>query len=338
ARVTRLIGVREESVQITHGNYSGAKDRLPRTPVVEVLEVRQGTTVFTEGTDYVVVGDEIDWSLSGAEPAPGSAYTVVYRYQADIEASVSEDRSRIYVSGLAEGTTFYVDYEYYLPRVDRIVLTREGDLKVLKGAPSEIPLPPEVTGGLSLARIRVEYARTPEIVPDFFRAFRMSDIQELFRRVRDIEYNLARLSLMEDARAQDPTTTKRGIFVDPFYDDDLRDAGYEQTAVISGGLLQPAVVYDVREIRRGAPVTLPFNPRLAISQEVGTRTRKVNRLTWHEPPPGKLSVSPQSFRFVVRETVTNQGTGTTFTSSTQIVTISEPVPVPSVTLSYEAEK
>ena len=301
AKVKRIIGVRQETVEVTHGNYSGAKDKLPHTPVVDVLEVRQGDKVFVEGTDYVVSGDYIDWSLGGDEPAPGSTYVVVYRYQdSSITASVTEDRKGIVVSGLAEDTIFYVDYDYYLPRIDRVILTREGDLKVLKGVASEKPVPPDVSGGLSLAKVKVFYGQEPEITPDYYRAFKMADIQFLFDRIRDIEYNIARLSLIENARSQDPTTTKKNIFVDPFYDDDLRDAGYEQTAVISNGVLTPGVEWQTLKLREGAPIQLPYSPKVEIAQEVGTRTRKVNRLTWSEAPPGKMTVSPRVYRWVDR--------------------------------------
>ena len=301
AEVKRIIGVRQETVEITHGNYSGAKDKLPHTPVVDVLEVRQGDKVFVEGTDYVLSGDYIDWSLGGDEPAPGSTYVVVYRYQdSSITASITEDRKGIVVSGLAEDTIFYVDYDYYLPRIDRVILTREGDLKVLKGVASEKPVPPDVSGGLSLARVKVFYGQEPEIQPDYYRAFKMADIQLLFDRIRDIEYNIARLSLIENARSIDPTTTKKGIFTDPFYDDDLRDAGYEQTAQIVNRTLVPGVKWQTFKLREGKPIQLPSTSKAEIVQDSYSRTRKVNRLTWSEAPPGHMSISPRSYRWIDR--------------------------------------
>jgi hypothetical protein len=300
AEVNRIIGVKQETVNITHGSYSGAVDPLPNSPVVDVLEVKQGDTVYQEGVDYVVSGDSIDWSLSGSEPAPGSTYTVTYRYQdSSITATITEDRKGISISGLAEDTIFYVDYKYYLPRVDRIILTREGDLKALKGVASDTPVPPDFSGGLSLAKVRVFYGQEPEITPDYYRAFKMSDIQYLFNKINEIEYNIARLSLIENARSQDPTTTKKNIFVDPFYDDDLRDSGYpNQTAVIANGLLLPGVEWQTLELRKGAPIQLPYAEKIEVDQSAGTRTRKVNRLTWTEPPPGVMTVSPQVYRWV----------------------------------------
>jgi len=301
AEILRITGVKQDTAEITHGNYSGAKDKLPKTPVVDVLEVRQGDKVFVEGKDYIVEGDYIDWSLSGDEPAPGSTYTVVYRYQAtDVQATVSADRKSIYVSGLAPNTIFYVDYKYHLPRIDRIILTREGDLKVLKGVASERPVAPDVSGGLPLAKVKVFYGQTPEIIPDYYRAFKMSDIQQLFNEIAEIKYNLARLSLIENVRSTDPTTTKKNIFVDPFYDDDLRDFGYEQTAVIANQTLLPGIEWETFQIRKGNPITLPSQPQLTINQDSWSKTRKVNRLTWSEAPPGIMRVSPRLYRWIDR--------------------------------------
>ena len=302
ASVDRIIGVKQETVTITHGNYSGAADSLPNSPVVDVLEVKQGDKVYQEGVDYIVSGDSIDWSLSGSEPAPGSTYTVTYRYQdSSITATITEDRKGINISGLAEDTIFYVDYKYYLPRVDRIILTREGELKALKGVASDTPTPPDFSGGLSLAKVKVFYGQEPEITSDYYRAFRMSDIQYLFNKINEIEYNIARLSLIENARSIDPSTTKKNIFVDPFYDDDLRDSGYpNQTAIAANGILLPGVDWQTLELRKGIPIQLPFTEKIEVDQSAGTRSRRVNRLTWTEAPPGVMTVSPRVYRWVDR--------------------------------------
>ncbi len=356
AELKRITGVRQETVEITHGNYSGAKDKLPHTPVVDVLEVRQGDTVFVEGTDYILSGDYIDWSLNGDEPDPGSAYVVVYRYQdSSITASITEDRKGIIVSGLAEDTIFYVDYEYYLPRIDRVVLTREGDLKVLKGVASEKPVPPDVSGGLSLARVKVFYGQEPEITPDYYRAFKMADIQFLFDRIRDIEYNIARLSLIENVRSQDPTTTKKNIFVDPFYDDDLRDKGYEQTAVISNGILIPGVEWETIPLRNGKNIQLPYSAQVEIAQEAASRNRKVNKFTWSDPVPAIMTVTPRTYRWIDR-TVTEvserralaitmgsdwwnwEGRTIDTTASSYTTEISTPVDVPQIQISLTAQR
>lgn len=60
---------------------SSSTDSLIFKPVESVVSVRQGTTVYTPGTDYNLVGDTISWLVSGAHPATGDKYSVEYLYQ-----------------------------------------------------------------------------------------------------------------------------------------------------------------------------------------------------------------------------------------------------------------
>jgi hypothetical protein len=339
AKINRIIGVRQETVTITHGNYSGAKDKLPKTPVVDVVEIRQGEKVFEEGKDYIISGDYIDWSLNGEEPAPASSYTVVYKYQdSNIQGKISSDRKSIYVEGLAKDTIFYVDYEYYLPRVDRIVLTREGEIKILKGTASENPSAPDIVDGLSLAKVELFYQQPPKIHQDYYRAFKMSDIQMLFNKIQDIEYNLAKLSLIENARSQDPTTTKKNIFVDPFYDDDLRDAGYNQNAIIQNQTLSPAINWKTYKLKEGEDIQLPYETKTYIKQDSYTKERQINRFTWNDAPPAVAKATPKRYRWINKEVVrTLNGGINNFTQTTETV-ITTPVEVPQVQIQVEGHK
>ena len=83
--VSQLTGRVYAEVSMTRGAVINGSDAVPGQywPVAQVLEVRQGGTVYTSSTDYVVSGNNINWSLGGAEPATGSTYVVklLYMYQ-----------------------------------------------------------------------------------------------------------------------------------------------------------------------------------------------------------------------------------------------------------------
>ena len=65
---------------ITRGSVAGGQDLLEPNPVVEILEVSQGATTYTEGTDWQQSGNHVDWLGTGSEPAIGTTYTVRWTY------------------------------------------------------------------------------------------------------------------------------------------------------------------------------------------------------------------------------------------------------------------
>jgi hypothetical protein len=69
----------QKTVSITKG-ASGSADTLPDTYIGRVRSVFAGATTYDAGTDYVVNDNTIDWSPAGAEPAPGSTYSVTYTF------------------------------------------------------------------------------------------------------------------------------------------------------------------------------------------------------------------------------------------------------------------
>jgi len=69
-------------LSMVRGGVPNGTDATPSQywPVAQVLEVRAGATVYAQGVDFVVSGNSINWSLGGAEPSPGSTYTVKMLY------------------------------------------------------------------------------------------------------------------------------------------------------------------------------------------------------------------------------------------------------------------
>jgi hypothetical protein len=77
---TQVEAIVEIVSNITRGSVGGGEDLLVPNPVVDILEVSQGATVFQEGVDWQQSGNYVDWLGSGNEPAIGTTYTVRWTY------------------------------------------------------------------------------------------------------------------------------------------------------------------------------------------------------------------------------------------------------------------
>ncbi len=65
---------------ITRGSVGGGQDLLEPNPVVDILEVSQGATIYREGVDWQQSGNHVDWLGTGNAPAIGTTYTVRWTY------------------------------------------------------------------------------------------------------------------------------------------------------------------------------------------------------------------------------------------------------------------
>ncbi|MBI2842748.1 MAG: DUF4815 domain-containing protein [Armatimonadetes bacterium] len=77
---TQVEAIVEITANVTRGSVGGGEDLLAPNPVVDILEVSQGATVFQEGVDWQQSGNNVDWLGSGNEPAIGTTYTVRWTY------------------------------------------------------------------------------------------------------------------------------------------------------------------------------------------------------------------------------------------------------------------
>ena len=111
----------EKKVNLTHGSYSGALDPIPSTSVLEIMQIKQGNTIFVKGTDYKLTAGQVDWSLSGSEPAPGSSYEIIYRHRTQVTPTNITDTS-FDISGAVDGTMVLVTYSWKMPRYDLITI------------------------------------------------------------------------------------------------------------------------------------------------------------------------------------------------------------------------
>ena len=144
----------------------------------------------------------------------------------------------------ADLTTFVCDYSYYLGRKDKLVITKDKQIRIVEGSPSLNPIPPnEPDKSLVLANITHKpytgYVPTeltsglPDLSIDAtqHRRYTMSDIAGLDSRINRIEYYTALSSLEQNANALQISDAyglnrfKNGIMVDDFSSFAAADTG-----------------------------------------------------------------------------------------------------------------
>ena len=159
---------------------------------------------------------------------------------------------------------FTTDLLYYLPRIDRVVMGKDGKKKVVKGIPASNPTAPlEPAESMTLSTLfippfpslslenaynfnRVDLA--VKVRPHFHKRYTMKDVAALEKRIDRMEYYTA-LNVLEKA-AKDLTIAdgsglnrfKNGIFVDAFFghnNANLLDPSYNASIDSKKGELRP---------------------------------------------------------------------------------------------------
>ena len=118
-------------------------------------------------------------------------------------------------------------------------------------------------------------------------------------------YNLsAQNELRFDALINAPASVS-GLFVDAFIDDDMRDSGTTQTAVVSENLLQLPMNISSKTFETGKEISLDYSNVDLIKQELHTKSIQVNPYQAFDPMPVSITISPSVDRWV--ETTTTNG-------------------------------
>lgn len=302
--ITQVRITAERTVALTHGGYTGAKDPLPDTSVLSIVSVSQLGTTYTPGSDYKLTAGQVDWSLTGAEPAPGSAYSVTYRYIATVAPSAVDDTGCT-VTGAIPDTLVLVSYNQKLPRIDRLCLDQDGALVWLHGVAADWnPAPPAVPGNLlPLATVRQTWTTGRSVVNDGVRTVSMADLDLINRRLDSVMGLVAQQRLESEIHLRE-AGTKKGLFVDPFLDDSQRDAGLEQTAAVVGGELTLPITAAVQALPADikTPTTAAFTLQPLLQQLARTGSMPVNPYMAFEPIPAAVTLSPAVDRWTNVET------------------------------------
>lgn len=297
ASFDQIVITTEKTVTLTHGGYSGYKDPLPDSAVLELISVTQGATTYTIGVDCLLTGNTVDWSpTSKPEPTPGSTYQVTYHYQASV-APVDPDATGCTVQGAVPATLILISYSWKRPRIDRLGLTAQGLPIFVQGIPHDYsPSPPACPDGvLPLALIRQTWTSSRSVTNDAVRVVPMAELESMNSRIDDLYSLIADQRLLTDALGSDPTS-KKGMFVDPFTDDDMRDQGISQTAAVVNGELTlgiSATTVNTRPVGMPSIITLPeAAPGVVLQQTLQTGSMKVNPYQAFTPLPAIAELNP----------------------------------------------
>lgn len=292
--VDKIDITKERTATITHGAFTGATDPLPDEAVLEIIEISQGGTIYEPNQDYRLTAGDVDWSPLGAEPAPGSSYDVTYRYREQLDTVNLNDTS-FDIEGAVEGSLILIDYKWKMPRFDLVSMDQEGNVRRVKGLAHPwrpaVPQSPEGQLTLGLIEHTWETGLAVKTTSTATHAVPMSDIEAMRESIHDLYSLVAEERLRNDANAADPST-KLGVFVDPFFDDDLRDQGIPQTgAIIDGELTLPIAAEIIEAARAPEAFTLDYELEPVIKQLLRTKDMKVNPYQAFEPIPARVQLN-----------------------------------------------
>lgn len=293
--ITQVRIIAEKTLSVTHGAYSGVLDYLPDTAIVALIAVFQGATTYTLGVDYQLTADQVDWSLAGEEPAPGSTYTVRYQY-IDSVLPTAVDATGCTVTGAVSGSMIQITYQWKMPRWDRLCLDAASHWVWVKGVahPVQPALPMIPAGLLLLASIGQTWTESRVVQNDSTRMVPMATLEAMGERIDDLYALTAQQRLLTNASINEPTS-KLGVFVDPFLDDDLRDQGLLQTAaIVDGDLTLPVEAtvfsFNINDTIQTLPINNIYFP--VIEQTGQTGSMKINPYMAFDPLPSPVTLTP----------------------------------------------
>tara|TARA_Y100001937_G_scaffold39138_2_gene55649 strand:- start:6336 stop:13910 length:7575 start_codon:yes stop_codon:yes gene_type:complete len=222
------------------------------------------------------------------------------------------------------GQSFNVSYSFYLPRIDKLAITRDRRFKVVQGVPSLFPVSPDdVADAMEIYRFDIPaYTfKTSDIVSKSIKnqRFTMNDIGKIKRRVEQLEYYTT-LSLLERETeslfikdANGNNRFKNGIIVDQFSGHgvgNVRNRDYNVSIDFQNQELRPPFVsenvdFDIATLNGmnqtvDGFITLPFDEDIFIRQPLATTSINVNPFSvtnWL----GEVKMDPASDNWVDTE-------------------------------------
>lgn len=298
AEVTDVSVLEEKTVSIIRGQSNGGRDPLPDAQIARVISVSQASTDYEIGTDFQKLGDQIDWSPFGDEPATGSTYSVTYQYKRSIVPDETDHES-VTVSGAVTSSQVDIDYKWKMPRIDLITVDRTGVIDRLKGVsrPYDPAVPSAPTSNLVLAQIHHKWDDTGSqqtIIKNIAtQNVPMSDIEDIRNMTISAFREIGRMQLIVNATNANGYA-KSEIFVDNFDNDEQRDIGVEQElAIVNGVLTLPIVATVIDGLTSNASGW--FNEVVlspVIEQRQATGSMKVNPYQSFNPIPARVTLNP----------------------------------------------
>lgn len=285
-----------KTATVVHGGFAGVADPLPHQAVVLIESVTQGGTTYQQGTDWQLQAGQVDWSLEGAEPAPGSTYQVVYQCMEHI-APTDQTSDSVTFSGALKNTAVYISYHFALRRYDRLLLDRDGKTSWQRGVPAVFsPVLPAVPSGyLGIASVYQSWDSKTRVIADGVRLVPMQRLHDYEGQFEKIFVDLAETRLAVDISGR-YSGIKKGIYADPMIDNSMRDAGAAQTAAIFGGALQLDSAVEVFDLSQGT-LSVAHGTRPIISQTRITGQMLINPYNAFGVLPTELTLQPAVYRY-----------------------------------------
>ena len=254
-----------------------------------------GNTPYGEIPDYtspatgnkINLRDVIDFRPRriGIETANGDAVN----YTNDITAASNVFAEKIIPD---YDFTFDTDYAHYIPRKDKIALSKFRVFKVIEGVSDINPvLPPDDPDSMTLYNLEIPAYTfaTSDVKVEYVdnRRFTMRDIGKLSKRIETLEYYTSLSLLEKEADGLVITDTnnndrfKNGIFADPFAGHNLGDVenlDYYAGIDFDKKQLRPPTTTDLQKlefnsntnfstlVNNGGLITLPFSSSRIIDQ------------------------------------------------------------------------
>lgn len=303
-QLTQVTITRERTVTVVHSSVSGTSDPLPDSSVVRITRVWQGGTDYNDPADYKLTGQTVDWSPTGAEPAPGSSYQVTYQF-IDVVTPTNFNGKTFRVAGAVVGSLILTTYDTMLPRIDRLCIDDSGAFVWIKGIATDFnPVRPAVpTNLITLAQVQQNWDSTTAVINDGVRTVSMREIESMGRNIETLIDLVAQQFLVSDLSVRE-NGTKKGLFTDPFLNDDHRDAGVAQTGACVNGVLTLAITPSVRRPTSdiAAPQTCAYVIEEAISQTERTGSVKINPYMAFDVPSSPVVLNPSVDRWTETET------------------------------------
>ena len=216
------------------------------------------------------------------------------------------------------GHALLTDVTYYLPRIDKLYLTRDGEFGISEGVPSDRPSAPEDRqDSMTLYRLELPpYVFSPSDVKPIIidnKRYTMRDIGNIDKRVKNLEYYTS-LSLLEQSAADTHMVDgsgfsrfKNGFLVDSFKGHNVGDvmsSDYKCSIDKRKGILRPK--FDERNVnlvrlssdsgtavKNDSVVTMPFSEATHINQPYSSffiNVNPYNIFSWG----GSVKLSPDS--------------------------------------------
>lgn len=308
--VLAVVITRQKTVTLTRGGFSGGQDTLPDVSVLSIISLTQGGTTYQSPRDFFLNGDKVDWSPTGGgaiEPAPGSSYSITYQYLGAVTPdAINLQTGVVTITGAVNGSLVLTDYRWKLPRYDRLCIDRDGAFARVKGISSRFnPLPPAVPSNLlSLATLYWNWGAAPTIANDGIRAIPFDQLERMRSLIVDLFDLVAQERLRNDISSREPSS-KRGVFVDPFLDDDLRDQGITQTAAVVNGTLQLPIALTAYQAptNNAQDWMLPYTEEIILQQTQQTGSSAINPYQAFDPIPAAITLTPAVDRFTLIDTI-----------------------------------